>query len=103
MSDLEEVSIDVKDVDYSWFEGVRAFLDRDFDRYYFPRESMDRLGELDPDTGDAWLIDGHVEAKAEEIEVDGQRIPCWSVGCAQLIVRPASSRVRPGGNGLSRG
>ncbi len=64
---------------------------------------MERLGELDPDTGAAWLIDGHVEAKADEIEVDGQQLSCWSVGCAQLIVRPASNRVRRGGTGLSRG
>ncbi len=32
MSDIEEVSIDVRDVDYSWFEAVKAYLDRDFDR-----------------------------------------------------------------------
>jgi hypothetical protein len=103
MKDIEEVSIDVRDVDHSWFEGVKAYLDRDFDRYYFPRESMGRLGELDPDTGDAWLIDGQVEAKAEEVEVEGQQIPCWSVGCARLIVRPASNRVRRGGDrGVSR-
>jgi hypothetical protein len=102
MSEIEEVSIDVRDVDYTWFEGVKAYIDRDLDRYYFPRESMERLGELDPDTGDAWLIDGHVEAKADEIEAESGRIPCWAVGCARLIVRPASSRVRRGGGGLSR-
>jgi hypothetical protein len=103
LRDIEEVSIDVRDVDYSWFESVKGYLDRDFDRYDFPRQSMERLGELDPDTGDAWLIDGQVEANADELEIDGQRIPCWSVGCAQLIVRPASNGVRRGGSGLSRG
>ena len=88
MGNIEDVSIDVRDVDYSWFEGVRAFLDRN----YFPNKSIDQLGELDPDTGDAWLIDGPVEAKAEEIEVDSQGIPCWSIGCAQLVVRQSRPR-----------
>jgi hypothetical protein len=103
MSEIEEVSIDVRDVDHSWFEGVKVFLDRDSDRYYLPRESMERLGELDPDTGDAWLIDGVVEARADEIEVDGQVVPCWSVSCARLIVRPARTHVRRGNGDLSRG
>jgi hypothetical protein len=103
MSDIEEVSVDVRDVDYSWFEGVQTYLDRNFDRYYFPRESVDRLGELDPDTGNAWLIDGQVEAEADEIKVDGRVIPCWSVGCARLIVRPAKARTRRDEGDLSRG
>ena len=100
MSDIEEVSIDVRDVDYSWFEGVKAYLDRDFDRYYFPRESRERLGELDPDSGDARLLDGLVEAKTYEIDIDGQHFPCWSTGC---LVRPASKRVLRGGNGITPG
>ena len=103
MGEIEEVSIDVRDVDYTWYEGVKAYLDRGIDRYYFPLASMERLGELDPDTGDAWLIDGQVEAKTEEIEIDGRRILCWSVGGSQLIIRHASSRVRRGGNDLSQG
>jgi hypothetical protein len=96
MTDVEEVSIDVRDVDYSWFEGVKAYLDRDFDRYYFPRESVERLGELDPETGNAWLIDGQVEAQADGVEVEGKEIEAWSIGCAQLIVRPASAKARRG-------
>jgi len=94
MSQIEEVTIDVRDVDYEWFRDVRAFVDRDRDRFYLPREAAERLGEIDPDTGDAWLIDGRVEAKAEEIDVDGGLVPCWSVGCDQLIVRPAAATRR---------
>jgi len=87
---VEEVRIDVRDVDYTWFEDVRAYLDRDLDLYHLPRESADRLGEPDDETGDYFLIDGHVEAKADKIEVDGETIPVWTVGCARLIARPAA-------------
>jgi hypothetical protein len=83
---VEEVRIEVRDVDYEWFRDVRAFLDRD--RYHFPLESAERLGELDEETGDFYLINGQVEAKADEIEVDGMKTPVWSVGCGQLTVRP---------------
>src|SRR4051812_34924055 len=86
---IEEVHIDVRDVDYEWFRGVKAFLDRGSDRYYLPRESAERLGEIDEDTGDFFLIDGQVEAKADEIEVEGVEVPVWTVACAQLKVRPA--------------
>jgi hypothetical protein len=88
---MEEVRIDVRDVDYEWFRDVRAFIDREFDRYYLPRESAERLGEIDDETGDFYVIDGRVEAKADEIEVDGQRMPVWSIGCGDLIVRPAAT------------
>lgn len=88
---MEEVHIDVRDVDYEWFRDVRAFLDRDSDIYHFPRESADRLGEVDDETGDFFLIDGRVEAKADEIDVDGERLPVWSVACSQLTVRPSAN------------
>src|SRR5262249_22989785 len=97
---MEEVRIDVRDVDYEWFRDVKAFLDRDLDRYLFPQESADRLGEFDEDAGCYYLIDGQVEAKADEIESDGQHTACWSVSCAQLIVRPASDLVRRDGTGI---
>jgi hypothetical protein len=88
---VEEVRIDVRDLDYEWFRDVRAFIDREFDRYYFPRESVERLGEIDDETDVFYLIDGRVEARADEIDVDGQRLPVWSIGCGDLIVRPAAT------------
>jgi hypothetical protein len=87
---VEEVRIDVRDVDYTWFEDVKVYLDRDFDLYHLPRESADRPGEPDEETGDFFLVDGQVEAKSDEIEVDGEAIPVWTVGCSQLIVRRAA-------------
>lgn len=90
---MEEVRIDVRDVDYSWWEDVRAYLDRELDIYYLPKESADRLGEPDAETGGYWLIDGQVEAKADEIEVDGANVLVWSVGIAQLMTRPAKQRA----------
>jgi hypothetical protein len=53
---------------------------------------VERLGEIDEDTGNAWLIDGLVEAAAHEIIIDGRSIPVWSTGCDRLIVRPARAR-----------
>lgn len=93
MPGVVEVSIDVQDVDYEWFRDVAAYLDRDRDRYCFPRESAERMGEIDEETGDFFLIDGRVEAKADEIEVGGQRLPVWSVGCSELVARPAKAGV----------
>lgn len=90
---MEEVRIDVRDVDHTWFEDVKAYLDRDFDIYYFARESAERLGEPDEDSGGFYFIDGQVEAKADEIEIDGERIPVWAVGTTQLLVRPARVRT----------
>jgi hypothetical protein len=92
MADIETVSIDVRDVDHEWFVEIAAFLDRGSDRYYFPRGSVERLGEIDDDTGNAWLIDGRVEAATDEIVIDGRSIPVWSTRCDQLIVRPARAR-----------
>jgi len=91
MPGVEEVSIDVQDVDYEWFRDVAAYLDRDCDRYYLPRESAERMGEIDEETGNFFLIDGQVEAKAEEIEVGGRRLPVWSVGCSELVSRPSGN------------
>lgn len=88
---MEEVRLDVRDVDYEWFRDVKAFLDRDLDRYLFPQESADRLGDFDADAGCFYLIDGQVEAKSDEIELDGVPVPVWSVGCGDLIVRPATA------------
>jgi hypothetical protein len=87
---MDEVRIDIQDVDYEWFRDVKAFLDRDSDLYYFPRESAERLGEIEEETGDFYFIDGQIEAKADEIEIDGSRIPVWAVGCGRLTVRPAA-------------
>lgn len=101
MTNLDEVRIDVRDVDYEWFRDVKAFLDRD--RYLFPRESAERLGEADEGSGNFNLIDGQVEAEADEIEVDGRPLPVWSVDCANLIVRPSSERAKRNESDLSRG
>ncbi len=90
MAVIEEVRIDVRDIDYEWFRDVKAFIDRESDVYFFPRESVDRLGEADEQTGDCYLIDGQVEARADEIEVGGSPIPVWSVSVGQLITRPAA-------------
>jgi hypothetical protein len=90
---MEEVIIDVRDIDYTWFIGVQAFLDRDADLYYLPRESADRLGEPDDETGDYFLLDGQVTARADEIEVAGVRVPAWSVGTTQILTRPAEKRA----------
>ncbi len=86
---IEEVRVEVLDIDHEWFRDVRAFLDRASDLYYLPRESAERLGAIDEDTGDFFLIDGRVEARADEIEVAGVTVPVWTVACAQLRVRPA--------------
>lgn len=90
---MEEVLIDVRDVDYEWFRDVKAFLDRDRDCYLFPRESAERLGEFDEDAGCYHLIDGQVEAKADEIELDGVPVPVWSVANGQIIVRPVAASL----------
>lgn len=89
MRSPEEVSIDVRDLDYSWYEAVRAYLDRNYDLYYLPLESVERLGEPDEENGNYYLTAANIEAEADELEIDGHAMPVWSVGCAQLIVRPA--------------
>lgn len=93
MKKLDKVNIDVLDRDRTWFEGVIAYLDREYDNYYFPLESVERLGELDEESGNYYLIDSDIEAEAEEIEVGGQTVPAWCVGCERLIVRPARSQA----------
>jgi hypothetical protein len=86
---MEEVRIDVRVVDYGWLRDVRAFIDCEFDRYYLPRESAECLGEIDDNTGDFYLIDRRVEARTDEIEVDGERLPVWSINCGEFTARPA--------------
>ena len=66
-----------------------VYLDRVLDRYLLPRESAERLGDYDPETRSYVLLDGRVEALAEEIEVGGRTVPVWSVPVRQLRVRPA--------------
>jgi hypothetical protein len=85
---MQAVRIDVQDRDGAWFEGVLAYLDRELDRYFLPRESAERLGEYDPETGNYVLLDGLVEAQADVIEVDGRVVPGWSLATTQLLVRP---------------
>ena len=82
---MQKVLIDVKDVDYTWWERVEAY--HDGGRFHLPRESVERLGEVDPETGDAFLVEGLVEAKANVISVDGADLPVWTVGAGQLVAR----------------
>ena len=88
---MEQVRIDIRDLDYRWCEDVELFFERDFDIYYFPRESAERLGELDEESGNYYLTAANVEAEPDEIEFDGQRIPVWSVRVGNLVTRPARS------------
>lgn len=90
---MEEVRIDIRDLDHRWYEGVLVYLDRDLDIYYFPRESAERLGELDEESGNYYLTAADVEAEPDEVEFDGRRIPVWSVRIGQLITRPARISV----------
>lgn len=86
---MRKTLIDVKDVDYTWWEKVEAY--QEAGRFHLPRHSVERLGEVDPDTGDALLIGGLVEAKAGSITVGGAEVPVWTVGAGQLVAR--TSRV----------
>lgn len=79
-------------MDYTWFEDVQAYLDRDHDLYHFPQASAERLGEVDDETGNFYLIDGLVEATPDEVDIDGATIPVWSVEVTQLLTRPAKQR-----------
>jgi hypothetical protein len=92
VEDIEMVRIDVRDVDTNWFEDVVAYLDRGLDLYYLPRESAERLGEFDEETGNYWLIDGRVEAISSDIEFGGTAVPAWEISVTQLLTRPARSR-----------
>ena len=87
---MEQHRIDVRDIDTEWFVDVAAYLDRQLDLWYFPLASIERLGELDEEgSGNYWLLDGRVEAEADELEVNGSRIPAWSVRVGQITTRPA--------------
>jgi|LNFM01.1.fsa_nt_gb hypothetical protein len=86
---MEQVHIDIRDLDYRWCEAVELFFDRGLDIYYFPRESADRLGELDEESGNYYLTAANVEAEPDEIEIEGQRIPVWSVRVGNLVTRPS--------------
>lgn len=91
---IEDHVIDVRDIDpYRWCEGVRAFLDRSTNDYFFPLESIERLGEPDEDdSGSYWLLDGAVEAEAAEIEIAGQPVPVWRVPVGMIVTRPAAPK-----------
>ena len=82
---MRKTSIDVRDLDYTWWEKVDAY--QDGGRFHLPRHSVERLGEIDPATGNARLIDGHVEAAAGKITIDGAEVPVWTVGAGQLVAR----------------
>jgi len=69
------------------------FRSFDLDRYHLPRKSAERLGEPDEETGSFWLIDGQVEACADEIEIDGATVPVWESGASPLMSRPAKARA----------
>lgn len=85
---MEEVNIDILDVDYEWFRDVRAFTDSGRDRFYLPRESAERLGELDKESGGFHLLDGRVTASPDEIEVNGGPLPVWVVNASEIRTRP---------------
>lgn len=87
---MEEHFIDVCDLDGEYFTNIRVWLDRTLDRYYLPRESAERLGELQDD-GNFYFFRGTVEAGPEEIEVDRKLIKAWGVSVGRLKTRP----VRP--------
>lgn len=84
---MKQTLIDVRDLDYTWFERVEAF--RDGGTLHLPRQSVERLGEIDPATGDATLISGFVDAKAGTVQIAGADVPVWSVGLDQLTTRPS--------------
>jgi hypothetical protein len=90
MAHIEGVRIDILDMVYEGLRDVETLLDRDHDLYDLPRGSVEGLGEADRETGGYDLIGGRVEAMLDEPEVDGVRVPVWSVGCDQLTVRPAA-------------
>ena len=89
---MKQTQIDVRDLDYTWWEGVEVY--RDGGTIHLPRQAGERLGELDPSTGNAWLIDGHVEARANTITVGGVETPVWTVGLEQLVTRPSRQTSR---------
>lgn len=88
---MEEHVLDICDLDGEYFVNVRVWLDRTADRYFLPRESAERLGELGDD-GNFSFFRGTVEAEPEEIDVAGQRVQAWGVSVGQLRTRPAQRR-----------
>lgn len=90
---MEEHLIDICDLDGEYFANVRVWLDRGTDRFYLPRESAERLGEL-TDNGTFLLFRGTVEAEPEQIEVNGNSIAAWGVSVCRLQTRPA--QLNPG-------
>jgi hypothetical protein len=87
---VEEHTIDVRDIDTEWFVDVRVFLDRARNRYLFPAESVERLGEAEPEDGTYALLDGQVIAEPEETEIGGIPYAVWSVPVGRLVTRPAA-------------
>jgi hypothetical protein len=89
---MEEHLLDVRDIDTEWFLGVTAYLDRGNDLWHFPKDAVERLGEPDADgSGSYWLLDGRVEAVANEVGVDGTLRRVWTVPVKQVVTRPAQS------------
>lgn len=84
---MKQTLIDVRDLDHTWWEKVEAY--RDKGQLHLPRASVERLGEIDPATGDASLISGFVEAKAGTLRIGGADVPVWTVGLEQLVTRPS--------------
>ena len=66
---MKKVSIDVRDLDHTWWEKVEAY--RDGGQLHLPRASVERIGEIIPATGDASLISRFVEAKAGTLRIGG--------------------------------
>jgi hypothetical protein len=89
---MEEHLIDICDVDGQYFVDVRVWLDRAADRFYFPRASAERLGELAAD-GNFYFLRGEVEAVPEEVNVGGLQLPAWGVSVGRLRIRPSSTRT----------
>jgi hypothetical protein len=89
---MEEHLIDICDVDGEYFVDVRVWLDRSADRFYFPRASAERLGELAAD-GNFYFFRGQIEAVSEEINIGGVQQPAWGVSAGALRTRPSAPRV----------
>lgn len=92
---MRRVLLDIRDVDHSWWEKVEAY--QDAGTIHFPCRSVNRLGEIDPATGEALLVSGMVEAKPGVILIDGVDVPVWSVGAGQI-----TARLSRGGAGRDR-
>lgn len=91
---VERVMIDVRDVDYTYWEDVSAFLAPD-GYYHFTKESAERLGDLDDESGNYLFLDGVVEAHSDYLFVDGQKVKTWSVRTEELTARPSRKAKKP--------